>query len=121
MVGVLPRQLVVNTRRSSLSYHFLFFGFQRFTVPIAKTLIPALVLKGVQLTEKDIEALEQVFKYCQTYHMSFENTNLNDQVSATVSHICRCILGVSVEYTLKAPRGRLGQLGIICKVFGGTS
>ncbi|KAM7535274.1 hypothetical protein Aperf_G00000103892 [Anoplocephala perfoliata] len=46
------------------------------TTPITKTRIAAIVLKGTQLIEEDIEALEVIFKYCQTYHLSFENTNL---------------------------------------------
>lgn len=46
-----------------------------------------IFFEGVQLSERDIEALEQVFKYCQAYHMSFENTNLND----TVCKLIKCV------------------------------
>ncbi|VDD75514.1 unnamed protein product [Mesocestoides corti] len=49
------------------------------TVHLATTKIPAIILKGTQLSLKDIEALEYVFKYCQAYHMSFENTNIDDK------------------------------------------
>ncbi|VDM25271.1 unnamed protein product [Hydatigera taeniaeformis] len=47
--------------------------------PLAKTKIPAIILKGTQLTKKDLEALECVFKYCQMYHLSFENTGLKNE------------------------------------------
>lgn len=54
--------------------------FQKVSSPLAKTKIPAIILKGTQLTKKDLEALECIFKYCQTYHLSFENTGLNNEV-----------------------------------------
>ena len=53
---------------------------QKVNVPLARSKIPAIILKGTQLTTEDLEALEVVFKYCQTYHLSFENTNLTDKV-----------------------------------------
>lgn len=49
------------------------------SAPLAKTKIPAIILKGTQLAKKDLEALECIFKYCQAYHLSFENTGLNNE------------------------------------------
>ncbi|KAL5109139.1 Protein phosphatase 1 regulatory subunit 37 [Taenia crassiceps] len=79
--------------------------------PLAKTKIPAIILKGTQLTKEDLEALECIFKYCQTYHLSFENTGLNNEslsyllealdYYAPCSELClarnRGITGVGIE------------------------
>ncbi|VUZ48971.1 unnamed protein product, partial [Hymenolepis diminuta] len=51
----------------------------KITTPLTKTKIPAITLKGTQLCKEDIEALEEIFKYCEAYHFSFENTNLTDK------------------------------------------
>ncbi|VDO05249.1 unnamed protein product [Rodentolepis nana] len=46
--------------------------------PLANTKIPVITLKGTQLCKEDIQGLEEIFKYCEVYHLNFENTNLTD-------------------------------------------
>ncbi|KAM3172833.1 hypothetical protein ACTXT7_013721 [Hymenolepis weldensis] len=63
----------------------------KITTPLTKTKIPAIKLKGTQLCKEDIEALEEIFKYCEAYHFSFENTNITDKepmAAISVRRLC---------------------------------
>ncbi|VDK31144.1 unnamed protein product [Dibothriocephalus latus] len=52
----------------------------KMTIPFALCAFAAFVFKGTQLALPDIEALEEIFKYCHATHLSFENTNLERKV-----------------------------------------
>nr|VZI38607.1 unnamed protein product [Spirometra erinaceieuropaei] len=59
----------------------------KITIPFSLYTFAAFVFKGIQLCLSDIEALEEVFKYCRCYHLSFENTNLERKALAALLEI----------------------------------
>nr|CDS28567.2 leucine rich repeat containing protein 68 [Hymenolepis microstoma] len=83
------------------------------TAPLASTKIPVINLKGTQLCKEDIQGLEEIFKYCETYHLNFENTNLTDD---TLSDLLDALDYYKPCSELCLARNKIGSNGI--KIIG---